>query len=197
MESRKVLRGILAGVEAVKAYRQRNSELSNPPPASSVIRKDGPERVVEPVPTTQSGGESAGVRAPQVLPPIIIRTSEKDWLARLTRAYRERAEVDLVDDAGVGIDPASQSLLQMGLSGKLTRREWTAVGISGGMTLFGAGLVVAALVDPDPTSKLGLLVASGALLALTGGFQTIHLLTREKPPSITISPRGIHIDWRG
>lgn len=132
-----------------------------------------------------------------MLPPIVIRTSEKDWLARLTRAYRERAEVDLVDDAGVGIDPASQSLLQMGLTGKLTRREWTAVGISGGMTLFGAGLVVAALLDPDPTSKLGLLVASGALLALTGGFQTISLLTREKPPSIAISPKGIHIDWRG
>jgi len=192
MESRKVLRGILAGVEAVKAYRQRSSELSNAPASGVLVPGSEAERAAEPMP-----GASAGrSRAPQVLPPIIIRTSEKDWLARLTRAYRERAEVDLVDDAGVGIDPASQSLLQMGLSGKLTRREWTAVGISGGMTLFGAGLVVAALVDPDPTSKLGLLVASGALLALTGGFQTIHLLTREKPPSITISPRGIHIDWR-
>ncbi len=83
----------------------------------------------------------------------------------------------------------------MGLSGSLSRREWTAVSVSGGMTVFGAGLIVAAVLDPDPTSKLGLLVGSGALLALTGGFQTIHLLTRLRPPSITISARGIHIDW--
>ncbi|MGA8110065.1 MAG: hypothetical protein WB974_11550 [Acidobacteriaceae bacterium] len=126
---------------------------------------------------------------------VTIRTSEKDWLARLTQAYRNYAQVDLIDDAGAGIDPARQSLLQMGLTGKLTRREWTAVSVSAGMTLFGAGLIVAALLDPDPTSKLGLLVGSGALLALTGGFQTIRLLTRQRPPSITISAKGIHIDW--
>jgi hypothetical protein len=63
------------------------------------------------------------------------------------------------------------------------------------MTLFGAALVVLAIVDPDPTSKLGLLIGSGAILALTGGFQTIRLLTRQKPPSITISAKGVHIDW--
>ena len=128
-------------------------------------------------------------------PSTTIRTSEKDWLSRLTAAYRQRAAVELVDDAAVGIDPATQSLLQMGVAGRLTRREWTAVSVAGGMTLFGAALVVAAILDPDPTSKLGLLVGSGALLALTGGFQTIRLLTRLKPPNITISAKGIHIDW--
>lgn len=124
-----------------------------------------------------------------------IRTSEKDWLPRLTEAYREHAQVDLVDDAGLGIDPATQNLLQMGATGRLTPREWTAVAISSGMTLFGTALVVMAIVDPEPTSKLGLLVGSGALLALTGGFQTIRLLTRQKPPSVTITPKGIHIGW--
>ncbi|HTV16740.1 MAG TPA: hypothetical protein VME68_18620 [Acidobacteriaceae bacterium] len=136
-----------------------------------------------PDPTTQLAGTLA------------IRTSEKDWLPRLTRAYRERAQVDLIDDAGLGVDPATQNLLQMGATGGLTRREWTAVGISSGMTLFGAALVLLAIADPEPTSKLGLLVGSGALLALTGGFQTIRLLTRQKPPSVTITPKGIHIGW--
>lgn len=117
-------------------------------------------------------------------------------MARLTAAYRQRAAVELVDDAAVGIDPATQSLLQMGVAGRLTRREWTAVSVSAGLTVFGAGLVVAAILDPDPTSKLGLLVGSGALLALTGGFQTIRLLTRQKPPNITIAAKGIHIDWQ-
>jgi hypothetical protein len=127
--------------------------------------------------------------------PATIRTSEKDWLPRLTQAYRERAQVNLIDDAELGVDPATQSLLQMGATGRLTRREWTAAGLSAGMTLFGATLVVLAIVDPEPTSKLGLLVGSGALLALTGGFQTIRLLTRQKPPSITITAKGIHIGW--
>ena len=136
-----------------------------------------------PDPTTQLAGTLA------------IRTSEKDWLPRLTRAYRERAQVDLIDDAGLGVDPATQNLLQMGATGGLTRREWTAVGISSGMTFFGAALVLLAIADPEPTSKLGLLVGSGALLALTGGFQTIRLLTRQKPPSVTITPKGIHIGW--
>jgi hypothetical protein len=126
---------------------------------------------------------------------LTIRTSEADWLPRLTKAYREQSQVELIDDAGLGVDPATQSLLQMGASGRLTRREWTAVVLSGGMTLFGATLIVLAIVDPDPTSKLGLLVGSGALLALTGGFQTIRLLTRQKPPSITITAKGIHIGW--
>lgn len=132
---------------------------------------------------------------PAALATTTIRTSEKDWMARLTAAYRSRAAVELVDDAAVGIDPATQSLLQMGVAGRLSRREWTAVSVAGGMTLFGAALVVAAILDPDPTSKLGLLVGSGALLALTGGFQTIRLLTRLKPPNITIAAKGIHIDW--
>jgi hypothetical protein len=126
---------------------------------------------------------------------ITIRTSEKDWLPRLTRAYRERAKIELIDDAGFGIDPATQTLMQMGLAGQLSRKEWSAVALSSGMTFFGASMVVLAIVDPEPTSKLGLLVASGALIALTGGFQTIRLLTRQKPPSISISTKGIHIDW--
>jgi hypothetical protein len=124
-----------------------------------------------------------------------IRTSEQDWLPRLTRAWRDRAEVDLIDDAQLGIDPATQSLLRMGLTARLTRREWTAVAIASGMTVFGASMVVLAVLDPDPTSKLGLMVGSGALLALTGGFQAIRLLTRQRPPSIAISSKGIHIDW--
>jgi hypothetical protein len=132
---------------------------------------------------------------PSQLTPTTLRTSQQNWLAQLTRAYRSRTQVELIDDAGIGIDPATQSLLQMGVTGKLSRKEWTAVAISSGMTVFGAAMVILAIVDPDPTSKLGLLIGSGAILALTGGFQTIRVLTTQKPPTITISAKGIHIDW--
>lgn len=175
MARSKIRQAFQTGLEAMKAHRVA-----------------GAAEIVVPAKAHEPGPEAAPPPAP-----LTIRTSEKDWLARLTEAYRQHTQVDLIDDAGAGIDPARQSLLQMGLSGRLSRREWTAVSVSAGMTVFGAGLIVAAILDPDPTSKLGLLVGSGALLALTGGFQTIHLLTRLRPPSITISPRGIHIDWHG
>ncbi|MGC2581793.1 MAG: hypothetical protein WA399_06820 [Acidobacteriaceae bacterium] len=186
MATSKIRQAFHAGISAMKAHRAGGSR----------------EIVVPPRHESRPGSNlSTSPASPETLkppePPPVIRTSEKDWLARLTEAYRNHAQVDLIDDAGAGIDPARQSLLQMGLSGKLSRREWTAVSISGGMTVFGAGLVIAAVLDPDPTSKLGLLVGSGALLALTGGFQTIHLLTRQRPPSITISACGVHIDWHG
>lgn len=200
MQTRQLLRGLQAGVEAMKAYRQQNSDPSTSRSSAihpfrdntraidnGAIESPGPPQEALSVPSNSPSAE--------VLPPTVIRTSEKDWLPRLTRAYREHAEVELIDDAALGVDPATQSLLQMGLAGKLTRREWTAVAVSSGMTVFGAAMVVLAIMDPEPTSKLGLLVASGALLALTGGFQTVRLLTRLKPPSITISARGIHIDW--
>jgi hypothetical protein len=174
MSTSKIRQAFQASLAAMKAHR------ASEPTEIIIPAKAAPEPRPEPAPSPA---------------PLTIRTSEKDWLARLTEAYRRHAQVDLIDDAGAGIDPARQSLLQMGLSGKLSRREWTAVSVSGGMTVFGAGLIIAAILDPDPTSKLGLLVGSGALLALTGGFQTIHLLTRLRPPSITISPRGVHIDW--
>ncbi len=199
MQSGKLFRGILAGVEAMKAYRLRNSDVLSPsssaPASAAASSTVVPEAVAEPVLMPVPEPRTGKARAALVLPPTVIRTSEKDWLPRLTRAYREHAEVELVDDATLGVDPATQSLLQMGLAGRLTRKEWTAVAVSGGMTVFGAGMVVLAVLDPEPTSKLGLLVGGGALLALTGGFQTVSLLTRQKPPSITISAKGIHIDW--
>lgn len=181
MDTSKLRKGIQAGVAAAKAFRRASSALAAQPAQEQPVHAAATERPAE--------------KTVEVLPPTIIRTSEKDWLPRLTRAYREHTDVELIDDAQVGVDPATQSLLQMGLAGRLSPREWTAVAVSAGMTIFGAGLVVAAILDPDPTSKLGLLVASGALLALTGGLQTIHLLTRLRPPSITISPKGVHIDW--
>jgi hypothetical protein len=126
---------------------------------------------------------------------LTIRTSEPGWLAQLAKAYRNRDQVIIIDDANVGIDPSSQTLLDMGLKTKLSGKEWTAVMISGGMTIFGATVVVLAILDPDPTSKLGLLIASGALLALGGGFSAIRILTKHKPPNVRVSRNGIEIEW--
>jgi len=126
---------------------------------------------------------------------LTIHTSGSGWLSELARAYRERQAVLVVDDAQVGLDPAGESLLAMGVRARLGPREWTGVAVALGMGAFGAWMVVAAVLDPDPTSKLWLLVGSGAALCATGGWGAIRVLTHLRPPTVRLSPRGIDISW--
>jgi len=125
----------------------------------------------------------------------IIKTSETRWFERLTLAYKDRRDVVLVDDAHVGLDPGSQTLFQMARLGKISAREVSAVLVSLGVSGVGIGMLLFAWFDPEPTSKLSLLIVGGSVLALTGGLHAARLLTRVKPPSIRVSPRGIEIDW--
>jgi hypothetical protein len=124
-----------------------------------------------------------------------IRTSQKGWLSLLTEAYRARTPVRLLDDAKVGIDPKNQSLVSMGISARLSATEWAAVGVSLGLSAAGVVFVVLAFVDPEPTSKLGLLLGGGALCALTGGASAIGILTRRRPPNIEVDGKGFRIRW--
>ena len=111
------------------------------------------------------------------------------------QAYRERTPVLLVDDAEVGIDPASQSLAAMGIRAGLTPADWAAVGVAVGVSAAGMMMVVLAFLDPEPTSKLGLLVGGGAACVLTGGLTAVGILTRRRPPNIEVSARGFKIRW--
>ncbi len=126
---------------------------------------------------------------------LLVKTSETGWLARLAKAYRERVNVQLVDDAGAGVDPEAQNLLTMGREAGLSRREWGGVVVSLGLGGVGAGMVIGAILSPEPTSKLGLLVGGGTLCLVGGGFSAIRILTRTKPPSIEVSPRGFRLRW--
>lgn len=126
---------------------------------------------------------------------LTIRTSEEGWLAQLASAYREEKEVLVIDDAGIGLDPNSQSLLGMGKAAGLSRGEWAGVGVSLGLSGVGLWMVVAAVVSPEPTSKLGLLIGGGSILLLSGGFSAIRLLTDHKPPVVEVTRMGIRISW--
>ncbi|MGA2975001.1 MAG: hypothetical protein ABSF77_06800 [Spirochaetia bacterium] len=114
---------------------------------------------------------------------------------RLAKAYRDRTPVLLVDDANVGIDPQSQSLVSMGIKAGLSPADWTAVGVAVGVSAAGVLMVVLAFFDPEPTSKLSLLVGGGAVCVLTGGLTAVGILTRRRPPNIEVSARGIKISW--
>ena len=126
---------------------------------------------------------------------ITIRTSETGWFERLAKAYKDHTPVALIDDANVGINPKTQLLWEMGRKAHLTVPEWTAVLVALGMTLAGAAMVIAAILDPEPTSKLWLLIASGAILVFGGGWGAIRVLTKVKPPRVKVGPGGIEIDW--
>ena len=126
---------------------------------------------------------------------ITILTSQPGWFPRLARAYRDRTPVQLVDDAHVGIDPQSQSLVSMGIKAGLSASDWVAVGVAVGVSAAGVMMVVLAVLDPEPTSKLGLLVGGGAVCVLTGGLTAVGILTRRRPPNITMGPGGFRISW--
>jgi hypothetical protein len=146
----------------------------------------GPGSARETNPSTASVPLAAGAT---------IRTSEKGWLSRLAEAYRNRLPVRLIDDANVGIDPKSQNLAAMGLQARLSPTDWAAVGVSLGLSAAGVVFVVLAVLDPEPTSKLGLLVGGGALCALTGGVSAVGILVRRRPPNIQVDGKGFKITW--
>jgi hypothetical protein len=83
----------------------------------------------------------------------------------------------------------------MGVKGKLSPKELMAAIIAAGMGVFGATVIILAILDPDPTGKLGLLIASGAVLTLAGGFTAIRILTNQKPPNISLSGKGLVVHW--
>jgi len=70
-----------------------------------------------------------------------------------------------------------------------------AVLVSLGLSAVGVWMIAAALADPEPTSKLALLVAAGAISVIGGGFSAIRVLTRERPPSIEVGRSGIKVCW--
>jgi hypothetical protein len=126
---------------------------------------------------------------------LTIRTSQKGWLAELAKAYKDQTPALIIDDANVGIDPSTQTLFDMGRKAKLSTAEIAAVCISCGMSIAGVGMVILAFCDPEPTSKLGLFVVGGVALTLTGGLSAIYILTKKKPPNISVGPGGIIISW--
>jgi hypothetical protein len=126
---------------------------------------------------------------------IVIRTSSTDWLQSLAVAYKARSAVTLVDDAGYGVDPMSQTLLQMGLRGQLAPAEWTAVAIALGVGVLGAWVVVMAVLDPEPFSKVATTIFAGAVMTMGGGFSAIRVITGHKPPHVRCTAAGFEIGF--
>lgn len=128
---------------------------------------------------------------------LIIRTSELGWFSALARAYKEREPVLVIDDAEVGFNPADESLLEIARKSKLGIREIAGACVALGMSAVGVGMVLAAVLDPEPISKLTVLVAGGIGLAATGGLTAVWILTGRRPPNVIAGTRGLQIRWEG
>jgi hypothetical protein len=121
---------------------------------------------------------------------IIIKTSSSDWLVRLASVYKTQMPVTLVDDAQLGLDPINQTLLEMGRRANLSTQDWVAVLIGLGVGALGAWLIVMAVLDPEPYSKLGFTLGAGAVMTMGGGFAAMRVITGHKPPHVSVSPTG-------
>ncbi|HXW64048.1 MAG TPA: hypothetical protein VEK74_03100 [Burkholderiaceae bacterium] len=121
---------------------------------------------------------------------VIIQTSSPGWLASLATAYRQRRSVELIDDARIGVDPIRDTLFDMGKKANLSHREWIAVLVALGIGIAGAYLLVMAILDPEPFSKIAFALATGGLLVAGGGFAAIRVLVGHRPPTVRVSPRG-------
>lgn len=111
----------------------------------------------------------------------IIRTSEKDWVKRAMTAYTKKQAFDLVDDKELGLNEkdvrSAVNLMRFLKKEKhLNIKEISQVLVGLGITASGVWMVLAAIADPEPTSKLGLLVGGGLVLALTGSLGTLRAL---------------------
>lgn len=125
----------------------------------------------------------------------VVKTSAQNWLKSVSEFYKKKEAFVLVDDAHVGIDPRQDTLLQMGRKAQLARREWAGVLVSLGVASVGVWLLVMAVMDPEPYSKVMAAILAGAVLVGSGGMMAIRILTQVKPPKVRVSHKGFEIEW--
>lgn len=110
-----------------------------------------------------------------------IKTSQKDWVNVALKAYTQKVEFNLIDDAGLGLSEkdvksAMNLLAFMKRENRLSLKDISTILVGLGITASGVWIVLAAIADPEPTSKLTLLIAGGLVLALTGSLGTLRAL---------------------
>lgn len=112
---------------------------------------------------------------------LLIKTSDTEWLKAAIEAYSKKQTFTLVDDAKLGLNEkdlvSAVSLIRAakkkaGFSFKIIAQSLTSIGITGA----GIYIVILAIADPEPTSKLGLLITGGLILAVTGSLGALSSL---------------------
>lgn len=127
-----------------------------------------------------------------------IKTSDANWRTQLMQAVNQQQSIILVDDAQLGFydeSDLSSYIASQPVEKKITPATLLGMASNIGLTGIGVWLVRLAVVDPEPTSKLSLLVAGGITCILTGSLSFQRHLTSQTPPSIEMTLEGIRIYW--
>ena len=107
----------------------------------------------------------------------IIRTSEVNWFEKSMKCYKEKISFTFIDDANLGITETNlKSGFDLIRSRKMPWESIVGVLAGIGITRVGIYIIGLAIADPEPTTKLGLLISGGLLLALTGSIGILYSL---------------------
>ena len=111
----------------------------------------------------------------------IIRTSDKKWLEKALDCYKTKVAFEFLDDVpiGVGHDDLVSAVALIAAaknSGAITWQQIVGMLTGLGMSGIGVWMIAVAVADPEPTSKLAILLAGGVVLALTGGLSILYCL---------------------
>lgn len=129
----------------------------------------------------------------------IIRTSDNKWLEKALDCYKTKVAFEFLDDVPIGISHddlvSAVALISAAKnSGAVTWQQ--VVGILTGLGMSGVGIwmIAVAIADPEPTSKLGILLAGGVVLALTGGLSILYCLGVKWRVSAKAGGNTIHVE---
>ena len=110
-----------------------------------------------------------------------ISTSNVNWLEEALEEYSSKNEFTLIDDKNFKIrDRDLKSAVRLikaskAKGGKSITQISKAL-ISLGLSSAGIYVIILAIADPEPTTKLSLLMIGGIVLAISGGYGTLRAL---------------------
>lgn len=131
---------------------------------------------------------------------LVVRTSDEKWLENTLKYYSEKKLFTLIDDIGLGLTEedlkkASKLIKAAKRKAGMKVKEIAGAITSIGIAASGVVLIVLAFLDPEPTTKLTLLVAGGIVLALTGSLGALavfgvrfSIAAKTKQGEYTIKP---------
>lgn len=110
-----------------------------------------------------------------------VKTSSKNWLEEALNEYTSKKEFILVDDKEIKIKEddlnSAVNLIKAakakeGKSSTQITKSLTSIGLSSA----GICVIMLAIADPEPTTKLSLLLVGGIVLAISGGYDALRAL---------------------
>ncbi len=130
----------------------------------------------------------------------IVKTSDPEWLDKAINFYIEGEDFLVIDDAFLGIERehllSGVALLRFAWTNRhVDKQKLYRILMGLGMTAIGVGMIAAAIADPEPTSKLGLLIAGGITLMLVGSTTVLEALGRRIEVRLK-SPDGFEFELR-